>query len=282
MTVYVDLLFGLNTVINFLLLRGSGALGGTPVRFWRLALAAALGGLYAVATVLPGLEFLQRGMYQGVCAGLMLLLAFGWKRNTIKQALFFFALSFAFSGVVLLVVQMVEPDCVFLGGQAYYAVSMPAMLLLAGLCYAVAAFVLRSCGTHTGGDIIPVELSMNDRNTQLKALRDTGNTLHDPISGQSVLIVDHSIMQALLPEAAVAKAQLRDPAALMGRLSKQYPKCRFRLLSYRAVGVEDGLLLAVRCRGKISGKPVSVLAAFSPAELTNDGTFQALWGGEVQ
>ena len=282
MTVYVDLLFGLNTVINFLLLRGSGALGGCPVLFRRLAPAAVLGGLYAVAAVLPGLEFLQRGVFQGICAGLMLVLAFGLRRNTVKQGLFFFALSFAFSGVVLLVVQLVEPDCMFLGGRAYYAVSMPAMLLLAGACYAVAAFVLKGCGTHTGGDIIPVELRVNGRAARVKALRDTGNTLRDPISGQSVLIVEHGVVQTLLPDAAVERSQLRDPAALMQTLAARYPHCRFRLLSYRAVGVENGLLLAVRCKAAIGGRAASVLAAFSPAELTNDGAYQALWGGEVQ
>ena len=59
MTVYVDLLFGLNTVINYLLLRGSAAIGGCPVRLGRLAAAAGIGGLYAVAVVLPGLDRLQ-------------------------------------------------------------------------------------------------------------------------------------------------------------------------------------------------------------------------------
>ena len=49
MTVYVDLLFGLNTLINYLLLRGSAAMGGCPVRLWRLLTAAVMGGMYAVA-----------------------------------------------------------------------------------------------------------------------------------------------------------------------------------------------------------------------------------------
>ena len=36
MTVYVDLLFGLNMVINYLMLRGSAALGGIRAAIWRL------------------------------------------------------------------------------------------------------------------------------------------------------------------------------------------------------------------------------------------------------
>ena len=78
----------------------------------------------------------------------MLLTAFGWKRNTIKQGLFFLGLSFAFSGMVLVAVQLAEPDFLLLGGRAYYAVSTPTLLLLAGLSYTFAAVVLAGCGTH--------------------------------------------------------------------------------------------------------------------------------------
>ena len=280
MTVYVDLLFGVNTLINYLLLRGSAALGGCPVKLWRLAAAAVLGGLYAVAAVLPGLEGLQGLMFQGVCAGIMLLTAFGWKRNTVKQGLFFFGLSFAFSGVVLLTVQLAEPDFLLLGGRAYYAVSTPALLLLAGLSYGMAAVVLSGCGTHTGGDIVPLTLSLEGRSVRLRALRDTGNTLRDPVTGQPVLIVSREVMGQLLP--AAGGDQLPDPASLLTELSWQYPKLRFRLVPYRAVGVETGLLPAVRCGMAWKKKTCTVLTAFSPTQVSVDGRFEALWGGEIQ
>ena len=287
MTVYVDLLFGLNTLINYLLLRGSAALGGCPVKLGRLAAAAILGGLYAVAAVLPGLEGLQGTVFQGVCAGLMLLTAFGWKRNTVKQGLFFFALmdsSILYtidSGAVLVVVQLAEPDCVFLGGRAYYAVSTPALLLLAGLSYAVAAVILAGCGTHTGGDIVQVSLTLDGRQTTLRALRDTGNTLHDPVTGQPVLVVGRQVLTELLPGFPM-EGQLQDPAALMTELAWQYPKLRFRLVPYRAVGVESGMLLAVRCQLRAGKDCCSVLAAFSPTEVSADGRFEALWGGDIR
>lgn len=281
MTVYVDLLFALNMTVNYLLLRGSAALGGCPAVLWRLLAAAGVGGVYAVLTVLPGLAFLQAGVMQGLCAGMMLIIAFGFRKNTVKQALFFFGLSFAFGGAVLLLVQRVEPDCVMLGGRAYYAVSMPAMLLLAGVCYGIAALVLKNCGRHTGGDILPVTLLLEGNSVELRALRDTGNTLCDPITGESVLIVEEERLIKLFPGSGMGHDALSDPVAAMEELSYLYPKCRFQLLSYRAVGVEAGLLLAVRCRGKIGKKERSMLAAFSPGRLSSEEQFNALWGGVV-
>ena len=276
MTVYVDLLFALNTIINYLLLRGSAALGGCRMDWWRLAAAAVLGGGYAVAAVIPGWQFLQHWTAQILFAALMLLTAFGLRRHTVKQALFFFSLSFAFSGAVLLLIQMVEPDCMVLGGRAYYAVSMPAMLLLAGACYLVAAVVLKGCGTHCGGDILPLTVEANGRSICINALRDTGNTLHDPVTGQNVLIVETSYLTHLFP--AAKDWDFSDPVQAMTGLSDLYPKCRFCLLSYRAVGVESGLLLAARCRVTYKKRKQSLLAAFSPVQLGD--TFHALWGGQ--
>ena len=281
MTVYVDLLFALNTMINYLLLRGSAALGGCPAVLWRLLGAAGVGGLYAALTVVPGLAFLQAGVAQVFCAAVMLLIAFGFRKHTVKQGLFFFALSFAFGGAVLLLVQAVEPDCVILGGRAYYAVSMPAMLLLAGVCYGIAAFVLKNCGAHTGGDIVPVTLFLEGNCVVLRALRDTGNTLRDPVSGETVLIVEAALLLDLFPQSGMGRESFSDPVTAMENLSYLYPKCRFCLLPYRAVGVEAGLLLAVRCRGKIGKKEQPLLAAFSPGEIGCNEMFNALWGGAV-
>ena len=281
MTVYVDVLFGVNTVINYLLLRGSAAMGGVPAHVRRLLAAASLGGLYAVAAVIPALEFLQGGLFQLLSAAVMLLAAFGWKRATVKQGLFFFALSFAFGGAVLLAVQLLEPDCVFLGGRAYYAVTAPALLLLAGLCYGLAAMVLGGWGTHTGGDLVSLELELDGRRVTLRALRDTGNTLRDPLTGQGILVAGFSVLCKLLPQAGLSPEQLRDPAALIEGLSRRYPKLRFRLVTYEAVGVACGLLPAVRCRVRQKGKTTTALVAFTETEVSAHGRFEALMGGMI-
>ena len=279
MTVYVDLLFCLNTVINYLLLRGSAAMGGCPAGIWRLLGAATIGGLYAVAAVLPGLVPLQGTFFQAVCAGVMLLAAFGWKRTTVKQGLFFFALSFAFSGAVLLLIQLAEPDCVFLGGRIYYGVTTPALLLVAGLSYGFAAVVLGSWGVHTGGDIVSLTLELGGKMVEAKALRDTGNVLRDPVSGQNIPVASWQVLSGLLPEAKLTREDLSDPICLMERLRKQYPHLRFRLLPYGAVGVSNGLLLVVRCHVRQGRHRARVPVAFTGTELSAHGQFEVLLGG---
>ena len=51
--IYVDTLFLLNTMVDYLLLLASARLAGEPLARLRFALGAVLGGLYAVAIFLP-------------------------------------------------------------------------------------------------------------------------------------------------------------------------------------------------------------------------------------
>lgn len=276
MTVYVDLLFGLNTFLNYLLLRGAAAMGGVGKRTGRLVGAAAVGGLYAVLTLLPGLAVLAALPGQAAAAAAMVVLAFGWRKSSVKQGLYFLALSFALSGVVLLAVELLEPDLKLLGGRAYYAVSTPALLLLAALSYGLAALVLQGVGRHTGGDLTDLTLTLGERTVTLRALRDTGNTLRDPLTGEGVVVAGRDALAALLPGSKVTEGELRDPAVLLPRLAKQFPSARLRLVPFHAVGVEAGLLLALRCR---AGKR-PVLVAFSPTAVGGQGSYNALLGGQ--
>ena len=57
--IYVDTLFLLNAVVDYLLLLCAARLAGEPLHRIRFGIGAVLGGLYAVALFLPGLMFLS-------------------------------------------------------------------------------------------------------------------------------------------------------------------------------------------------------------------------------
>ena len=119
MTVYAERVFALNAVLNFLLLLGSARLAGAPAPVRRVLPAAALGGVYAVAALVPALGFLQTAGMKAVTAAVMLLLAFGAERRTLRLGLLFLALAAAFAGLVLLCTQVFRTGLVLVGGSAY-------------------------------------------------------------------------------------------------------------------------------------------------------------------
>ena len=98
MVVYLDRVFLLNLLVDYLLLLSAAQLSGRTLSRLRLLLCAAGGGLYAVATFLPGCGFLRGPLCQLAAGGAMALCAFRGRR---RPALLFLLLSGGLAGFVL-------------------------------------------------------------------------------------------------------------------------------------------------------------------------------------
>lgn len=254
MEVYLDVLIVLNFLINFLLLKVTARLTGAFLSPWRLIAGAAVGAIYAGATVMPGLSFLGNNLWRGVFLGLMAVTAFGFRRATVKKAGLLLGLSFLLGGIALA-----------LGLRGFWP------LVIGGVLAAIAAVLFFSGALKHAGELVPARIRLGEREISLTALRDSGNTLSDPFTGEGVLVVGAAAAGRLL-----GQVDLKCPAqAVAGWRGAGKP----RLLPYRALGGQ-GVLLAVRCDGvTLAGKPAGTLVAFSPEELAPSGQYEALTGG---
>lgn len=282
--IYVDTLFLLNAVVDYLLLLCAARLAGEPLRRLRFALGAALGGLYAVALFLPGLMFLSHPLCRLASAAGMLLIAYGGSQRLLRQGVIFFALACAFGGGVV-AISLMGGQGLALGSQGvlYSPLDLKMVLLSAAVCYGVLSLVFRRVGRHTvqSGELLPLELVLGERQVELMALVDTGNTLTDPASGRSVIVADGDSVRDLFPaENRPEVADLQDPARGLARLGRGVWKGRFRLLPYRCIGVECGLLLGVRVdRVRLDGNDQGAcLVALSPTPVSDGGGYRALVG----
>lgn len=279
--IYVDTLFLLNALVDYLLLLCAARLAGEPLKRLRFALGAVLGGGYAVAIFLPGLGFLERPACRLAAAVLMVLAAFWGSRRLGRQVLIFFALSCAFAGGVLALSMLGGQGLSLNRGVIYSGMDLKIVLLSAAGCYAVLSLLLQKAVRHTSftGELKAVRLELEDRTVELTALTDTGNTLTDPVTGQGVMVAEG---ERLLPLFAVSQRpsvqELRDPAGALERLTGAGG--HFRLLPYRAVGVDRGLLLAVRVdRAVVDGEDRgAMVVALSPTPVSDGGGYGALLG----
>lgn len=265
--VYIDRIFLLNAAADYLLLLCAGHLSGAVPRRKRYAAAALLGGAYAVAAALPGLELLSQLWAKLGFALLLGLAAFGGQPHFFRRCLVFLAVSAAFGGAL----QLLCPG----GG-----ISLRVLCLGFAACYAALSLLFRHSARLSKGRILPVTAVFAGKNSAFRALQDTGNSLFDPMSGRNVLVADSAVMLPLLPEGAEAVLQLRDPLLLLSAL-QELPGLRgsFRLLPYAAVGVESGLLPVFRPDLlSVDGQPADLLLAISPTPLSPDGSYQALVG----
>ena len=280
-TVYLDELFLLNLAVDYLLLLAAGRLAGEVLRRPRLALGAALGAGYAAGAVLPGGGFLLHPLCKLGAGVLMVLLAYGHSRRLLRTGLTFFAVSAAFGGGVFLL-HTFGSRSLALDGLLSAAPDLRLVLLSAAVCYALITLVLGRASRHSApGELVPAVLTLGGRRLALTALVDTGNTLTDPATGQPVMVAEGEKAAPLFPPGRAPTAEeLRDPPALLERLWAEGWRGRCRLLPYRAVGIEHGLLLAVRLDGaKVGGQEWrGLLLALSPTPVTDGGGYSALIG----
>lgn len=273
--VYIDLLFLVNLIANYLLLLAAGRMAGAALRRWRIGLAAAAGALYAALLFLPGLAWLAQWPCKLAAGILMVLAAYGSELLLLRVTVLFFGAAAGLAGAVLGLELLGNVSLTLEHGVLYTPLDIRLLLLLFAACYFVLSFFFRRVGRHTGG-LVELEVTLEGGCAPLTALRDTGHTLTDPGDNRPVVVAYWRALEGILP----GWADPADPVRSVERCHEAGSR-QARLVPYRAVGVECGMLLAVRARQvSADGKPLGrLLVALSPTPVDSGGGFQALIGG---
>lgn len=276
--IYIDVLFLLNFVVDYLLLLSAARITGEIISRPRLALGALLGAVYAAVLFLPGGAWLAHPLCK-LCAGvLMVLVGFGGSGRLLRLTLVYFAASAALGGVILALQLLGTGGLTLENGVIYTGFDVRLLLVTVILSYTALCAVFERAARHGGkrGDLNTARLVLEGRSVSLTVLTDTGNTLTDPVDNRPVMVAEARVLAGLLPDGIDPE----DPVGTMERLGTEKMKRRFRLIPYRAVGVENGLLLAVRTDRAVIGKRswAGMLVALSPTPVSDGGGYQALIG----
>lgn len=276
--VYLDVLFLLNLVVDYLLLMATVRITGEVFSRLRLALGALLGAMYAAALFLPGFGWLSHPLCKLVSAVGMVLIAFGGSRRLLRLILVFFGASAALGGVVLALQLLGAGGLTLENGVLYTGFNLRLLLVTVIVTYAVLSLAFGRAARHGGQrqDLCSAKVWMGNESLCLTTLLDTGNTLADPVNNCPVMVAEGRALESLLPEGI----DPADPVGSLERLTDPQLRKRFRLLPYRAVGVEHGMLLAVRVDRAVIGtrEHTGLLVALSPTPVSDGGGYQALIG----
>lgn len=269
--IYLDSLILTELAADFMLLLATDRFCAAAVNWKRLLAAAAVGALYSVLYVL------QEGIFGGVLmklifAALMLLAAFGGRRDLARCGAVFFLCSAAFAGIVLAV-----SLCSGGFGAKQLVFSFAAAYALMGL-------ILRFSAARGGA--VKISVKKGGRSVSLVALRDTGSGLRDPVSGAAALVAGEDELLPLLEDEVRAVLMVSRGECAETRLERLWEQglgMGFKLIPYSAVGVESGFLLAFRVDSvSLGGRELrGLLAAMSPTAIDSGGGFSAIINAEL-
>lgn len=247
--IYVDVLVAVNLFVNYFLLLGTARFFSMSVKRSRLILAASLGAVYSLYMLLPELHFLFNIIIKLLMSFTIILAAFGFRspRVFLKTSACFYAMNFAFAGIMAALWYFAAPKGLALNnGIVYFNVS-PLLLVMATLiCYFIVRIIHRLTGQGASKDLLyQVVVHLGERAVSFQAKVDTGNTLVEPFSHVPALVAEYQAVQEALPDEAKL---LFTPnlVAAGGMISTPNPwQAKCRMVPFQAVSGE-GVLPAFR------------------------------------
>ncbi len=246
----------LNFIINLLMIVGTNALFGCVPDYRRILLAASAGGLYGGACLLPRFVFLGYPWWRVICLVVVGIIAYGINKASLKIITVFILLCLSLD---------IAASAIFSKGMGQLFLAGGVMLLC----------LYGPCIKMRGTSLVPVELCYGGKHLCLTALNDTGNTLYDPVTGKSVLVVGADIAQELT---GLTKEHLRRPLDAIANANV----AGLRLIPYHTIDKASGMLLALHIPYvKVGSWHGSGLIAFAPEGLGREERYQALTGGAL-
>lgn len=210
-TVYADVLFLENLVMNFIIISAASMLTkklfGEEASPLRRLIAAATGALYAVFTVIlpSGAGKLLSSFFgKAVLSVLLVYIAFFPKKIyfMLKELLVFCFTGFVFAGTSIAVTYLGVPGTIV--GNGFMITSLPSgyatIFLTVGIGYIsltlIVASLKRAC--INAESYVSLYIEFNGNGIWVPALVDTGNELRDPLTGTPVIIVESKAIQKYL------------------------------------------------------------------------------------
>ncbi|MDR1617018.1 MAG: sigma-E processing peptidase SpoIIGA [Syntrophomonadaceae bacterium] len=278
-TVYADLTFFINFVLDLLILWVSARLCAIKPRLRRLIIAALLGGIYGTGII----AFPTAWYYSAGAKVLMsaLLVYTGLKPISVRQLvsgmIYFYLLCFVTAGAVWGLALSGEGKSV---DNTWYLMFAGIMLLiLLGL----------GADKYVERRVIPNRLNYKIRLLfsgiicNGSGLLDTGNSLRDPLNGKPVVVAEYNLLKTCMPsdlQEIIEKDG--DGEGILKGIENCSWKNRLRVIPYSSVGRKAGIMLGIRADRIFIGKEgheikkEDVVIAICLHKLSNDNSFQML------
>lgn len=254
MTVYLDIIFLENILMNYIIIFATGAVIKTECRKLRIFIASLVGAVYTVVMYLNIIPIYSNFIMKVILSIAIVYIAFKpiSSKKLIKDLIIFYLVSFVFGGCVFALMYFLKPQMVEIRNGVFVG-SYPIKVALVGALIAFIviqiSFKLVKTKLSKKDMIYNVELYINKKSTKVKALLDTGNLLKDPITGFPVIVIEHKSLYSLIPEKVLDNLE-KILGGDIDDLTKdeEFNKTisRFRMIPFSSLGKQNGLLLGIK------------------------------------
>ena len=203
MTIYLDLIFLENFILNLIILYAVGIETKTKIKHLKIILASIVGSLYAIITFTIKNKFVSSIMMKIILSIIMVYISFNSKnyKELIKKTLFFYFTSFAFGGGALAVIYMVNTEKISIqngiisGNYSVFTITCGVMI---AFVVTLLSFKLIKNKISKNDLIRNITIKINNKYIKVKAMIDTGNFLKEPITNIPVIVVEDKLLRNII------------------------------------------------------------------------------------
>ncbi len=236
MTIYLDIVFIENTLMNYIILYATGFVQKIKMKNFKLIISSTLGALYAIVTYMNIIPIYSSFFMKILLSIIMIYIAFNNEniKQIIKSLLLFYLASFVIGGCALALLYMISPQNVsFRNGVLVGTYPMKITLIAGAIGFLIIqySFNLNKRQMKIKDLICNLEISVNNKKVKTKGYIDSGNTLKDPLSNKPVIIVEKEIMKKIID---------------IDDLTGGDEKLKIRFIPFKSIGKQNGMLIGIK------------------------------------
>lgn len=253
MTIYIDVVFLENVIMNYIIIFSTGIVIKTKLVHGRFILGSIIGAIYTVIAYMSGLQIYSNIILKFILS--IIIVYVSYNPQTVKKmwkyTLIFYLTSFVFGGVAFSLIYILKPQEIlmknglFLGTYPLKTVFISAIL---GFILLITAFKIIRNKITKKSIYVPVKMKIEEETIETTAIVDTGNFLKEPITNTPVMVVEHTLLYNVIP-----KEILHNLNEIIGGDFKKIPEkiqekyiSKLKLIPFSSLGNQHGILLGIK------------------------------------
>ena len=237
MTIYLDIVFLENFLMNYIILFGTGFVQKISINNKRIIISNVAGALYAIISYLKIIPAYNTIFIKVLVSIIMIYIAYNPHsiKSLLKSLLLFYLITFVTGGCSLALLYLISPQKIVLkDGVLIGMYPIKISLIAGGLGFLTiqCAFKTNKRKLNKKDLICKLKIKICGKTISTKAFVDSGNSLKDPLTSKPVIIVEKKILREVID-------------IYMNKKEGGDFKLGIRLIPYKSIGKQNGILMGV-------------------------------------
>ena len=291
MTVYLDVVFLENLVINYLIIYVTGIIAKSKIKPFKIFIGSAIGATYSIIYYIINLKIYSSLLIKLMLSVVIIYISFNSKsfKKLLKQIILFYLVSFVFGGAAVSIIYMFDSQKITIQNGVLvgdYTLKTVLIGIIIAYITALVGFNIIKTKISKKDLICDVTVTLNKKDINTKAMIDTGNLLREPITNTPVIVMEHTLFYGILPKEILNNIENilgGDLSKVPEDIQKKYIH-KLKIIPFSSLGKQNGMLLGIKAdnliiyQDEISKNIEKIIIGLYNKSLTKKGEYKSLLG----